>query len=228
MLPFTDRVEAGRLLASNLREYEGVPDVVVLGLPRGGVPIAFEIAQRLHTPLDVLVVRKLGVPWQPELAMGAVASGGIRILNHELIRSLNLSNYFVYGVIAREESELAKREALFRDGYPAQAITGRTVILVDDGAATGSTMLAAAEAVRKQRPKDIVIAIPVASRDAYRVFEAEIGRCVCLATPQPFYAVAQWYESFPQVSDKEVQALLSAARSRQGEEKSLVQSSIAG
>jgi putative phosphoribosyl transferase len=221
-------MEAGRLLASKLREYEGVPDVVVLGLPRGGVPIAFEIAQRLHAPLDVLVVRKLGVPWQPELAMGAVASGGARILNHELVRSLNLSNYFVYGVIAREEVELARREALFRDGYPAQALSDRTVILVDDGAATGSTMLAATEAVRKQRPKDIVIAIPVASRDAYRVFEAEVGKSVCLAIPQPFYSVGQWYESFPQVPDKEVQEFLSRARSHQGEEESLVQPSIAG
>ncbi|HEY7304887.1 MAG TPA: phosphoribosyltransferase [Bryobacteraceae bacterium] len=225
MLPFLDRIEAGRLLASKLESYEGRADVVVVGLPRGGVSVAFEIARRLRAPLDVIVVRKLGVPWQPELAMGAVASGGVRILDRDLIRSLNLSSYYVYGLIAKEEREIERREALFRNGYPAPALSGRRVILVDDGAATGSTMLAAAEAIRQQHPKEIVIAVPVASREACRTFHAEVDKCICLATPEPFYSVGQWYESFPQVADEEVQVLLSRARFDDAEKESLVQSS---
>lgn len=227
MLPFTDRAEAGCRLVSKLEAYAGRPDLVVLGLPRGGIPVAFEIAQRLGAPLDVVVVRKLGVRWQPELAMGAVASGGIRILDQALIRSLNLSNYFVYGTIAKEEKEIQRREALFRDGRPAPQLAGRTVILVDDGAATGATMLAAAEAVRGQYPKRIVIAIPVASRDAYAKFEAEVGKCICLAIPHPFFAVSHWYKSFPQVSDDEVQQLLSRSRIHTAEKEPLHQSSAA-
>jgi putative phosphoribosyl transferase len=225
MLPFQNRVEAGRLLASQLQGYAAKAEVIVVALPRGGVPVAFEIARCLDVPLDILIVRKLGAPWQPELAMGAVASGGIRLLDRALIRSLNLPNNYVYGLIAREEKEIQRRETLFRDGCPAQTLSGRTVILVDDGAATGSTMLTAAEAIRQQHPKQIVIAVPVASRDACLTFQARVGKCVCLATPEPFFAVGQWYESFSQVADQEVQILLSRARSRSTEKEFLVQSS---
>lgn len=224
MLPFSDRVEAGRLLASELAAYAGRSDLVVVALPRGGVPVAFEIAQRLHAPLDVLVVRKLGVPWQPELAMGAVASGGVRILDQALIDSLNLSNPVISRLIGKEEKEIERREALFRDGHPAQALSGRTVILVDDGAATGATMLAAMEAVRIEHPKEIVIAIPVASREACTAFKTEVDKYICLATPELFCAVGQWYESFPQVGDEEVQATLARARFHSSQKQSLVPS----
>lgn len=227
MSPFLDRAEAGRRLASKLEEYRGRLDVIILGLPRGGVPVAFEIAQHLHAPLDVVVVRKVGVPWQPEMAMGAVASGGIRILDQALIRSLNLSNYFVYGTIAKEEEEIERRERLFREACPAPELADRTVILVDDGAATGSTMLAAVEAVRRQHPKKIVIAVPVVSRDAYARFEAEAGKCICLMIPHPFLAVGRWYKTFPQVSDDEVQQLLTCSRIHTAEKESLQQSSAA-
>lgn len=157
--------------------------------------------------------------------MGAVASGGVRLLDQALIRSLNLPNNYVYGLIATEEKEIERRETLFRDGCPAQTLSSRTVILVDDGAATGSTMLAAAEAIRQQHPKEIVVAVPVASRDACIACQAEVGKCVCPATPEPFVAVGQWYESFPQVADEEVKTLLSRARSRSTEKEFLVQSS---
>lgn len=228
MLPFANRLQAGRLLASKLKTYKGDSGVVVVALPRGGVPVAAEIAEQLHAPLDVLVVRKIGVPWQPERAMGAVASGGVRILDRALIRSLNLSDYFVYSLVAQEEQVIERRETLYRNGSAAQVLSGRTVILVDDGAATGSTMLAAAEAIRRQHPKEIVLAIPVASREACAALGADFGRCVCLATPEPFYAVAQWYESFPQVADQQVQDLLAQARLHRAEPRSLVPSSRVG
>jgi putative phosphoribosyl transferase len=228
MLPFSNRSEAGRLLASRLTAYQGRPDVVVVGLPRGGIPVAFEIAQQLCAPLDVLTVRKLGVPWQSELAMGAVASGGVRILDRALIRSLNLSNYYVYGLIAKEEQAIEKREELLRGGHPAQTLSGRTVILVDDGVATGSTMIAAAEAVRMRHPKEIVVAVPVVSPEAYAIFKSASGECICLATPEPFFAVGQWYQSFQQVTDEEVEALLSRSLLRKAEKEFRVQSAAAG
>ena len=224
-LPFSDRIEAGRLLASKLEEYKDQPDVVVVGLARGGVPVAFEVAQQLHAPLDVLTVRKLGVPWQPEVAMGSVASG-IRLFDHALIRSLNLSNYYVYDLIAKEEKELARREALYRDGNPAVALSGQTVILIDDGAATGSTMVAARASILTKSPKEIVIAEPVASQGAYEAFKAE-EKCICLATPQLFFSVGQWYNSFPQVSDQAVKTLLCKARAQRANEESLAQTSVA-
>jgi putative phosphoribosyl transferase len=227
MLPLLDRVHAGRLLASKFRKYAGNPDVVVVGLPRGGMPVAFEIARHLCAPLDILVVKKLGVPWRKELAMGAVASGGVQMLDHALIRSLNLSNYYIYGLIASVEKELQRREALFRNGHPAKVPDDRTVILIDDGAATGSTMLAAAEAVRKQHPKEIIIAVPVASRDAFATFQSEVDECVCLDTPEPFCSVGQWYESFSQVTDAEVQDLLARSRFGKGEAEPLLHSSAA-
>jgi putative phosphoribosyl transferase len=220
MLCFSDRIEAGRILASKLDSYRRRTDLVIVALPRGGVPVAFEVAQHLKAPLDIVVVRKIGVPGQPELAMGAIASGGIRILDRALIRSLELPSYFVERLIIKEAAEIKRREQLFRDGHPALTLMGRAVILIDDGAATGSTMLAAVEAVRRQDAKEIVIAVPVASRDMRLAFEAEADCCICLATPEPFYSVSQWYESFPQVADQEVQDLLSRVRSSGAEKQS--------
>jgi putative phosphoribosyl transferase len=212
MLPFANRMSAGRLLASKLDGYAGRPDIVVAGLARGGVSVAFEIAQRLQAPLDVMVVRKVGLPWQPELALGAVASGGVRVFDQGVLKAVNLSNYFIYDLIAKQEEEVERRELLFRHGHPAECLRGRTVILADDGAATGSTMLAAAEAVRKQCAKEIVVALPVASRDACEKIQASVDKCFCLATPTPFFAVSEWYEEFPQVEDEEVQDLLVRSR----------------
>jgi putative phosphoribosyl transferase len=210
---FSDRAEAGDLLASSLKSYATRSDVVVVGLPRGGIPVAFQIACCLRAPLDLIAVRKLRVPRQPELALGAVANGGVRVLNPTVIRSVKLSIGHVYGAIAKEE-EIEKWETLLRGGNRTHSLSGRTVILVDDGAVTGSTMLAAAEAVRRQHAKEIAIAVPVASREAYRSFQHEVSTCVCLATPQPFLAVSHSYESFPRVTDEEVKDLL--ARSRNG------------
>lgn len=205
---FSNRTEAGRLLASRLRAYEGNQRLIVIALPRGGVPVGFELARNLHAPLDIMTVRKIGVPGQPELAMGAVASGGICVLNEDLIRSLNLSKYYVYAQIAKQRRELQKREMRFRRNGPAQSLSDRIVVLVDDGAATGATMLAAIQAVRTQSPKQIIVAVPVASAEACEKFETETGTCICLATPEPFLSVGQYYRSFPQVTDQEVEDLL--------------------
>lgn len=212
MLPFANRMSAGSLLASRLDGYAGKPDIVVAGLASGGVSVAFEIASRLQAPLDVMVVRKVGLPWQPELALGAVASGGVRVLDQVILKAVNLSNYFIYDLIAKQEEEVERRESLFRHGHPAECLRERRVILVDDGAATGSTMLAAVEAVRKQGAKEIVTALPVASRDAYEKIQASVDKCFCLATPAPFFAVSDWYEEFPQVEDEEVEELLVRSR----------------
>jgi putative phosphoribosyl transferase len=168
-----------------------------------------------------MVVRKVGLPWQPELALGAVASGGARVVDQNLLKTVNLSNYFIYSLIAKQEEEVERRESLFRGAYPAERLQGRTVILVDDGAATGSTMLAAADAVRKRSPREIVVALPVASHDACQKIEAKVDRCFCLATPADFFAVSDWYEEFPQVGDEEVQSLLIRSR------KSRVQNDMA-
>jgi putative phosphoribosyl transferase len=183
---------------------------VVLGLPRGGVVVAFEIAKALDAPLDVLVVRKLGVPWQPELAMGAVASNGVEILDSPLIQSIDISPVAIAEIVAREQEEVAKREELFRSGRNAQNFVGQTVILADDGIATGSTMLAASEAVRMRGGRETVIAVPVASRQAKAALEARGNKFVCLAAPRHFQAVGEWYESFTQVTDEEVKELLAA------------------
>jgi putative phosphoribosyl transferase len=212
MLPFSDRAEAGRLMAAELDGYAGKQEVVVVALSNGGVPVGFEIATRLRVPLEIMIVRKLGVPWQPELAMGAVASGGIQILDEELIRSLNLSESCVCHVVAKEEEEIEKREQLYRNGDRAQDLAGKAVVLVDDGAATGSTMLAAVEAVRAQKPKDIVVAVPVVSGYALMVFEARVSKCVYLAVPEPFDAVGRWYRSFASVNDEQVKTLLCRSR----------------
>jgi putative phosphoribosyl transferase len=209
---FSDRREAGRRLAALLQPLASEPDVIVLGLPRGGVPVAYEVAQALDAPLDVFVVRKLGVPGHEEYAMGAIASGGIRVLNHEVVRQLQIPSGAVEAVERDERRELERRERLYRDDRPVPSLRDRTVVLVDDGLATGSTMLAAVQAVRTQRPRRIVVAVPVASREAHDAMNRQADACVCVSTPDPFYGVGLWYLNFNQTTDEEVQELLAAAR----------------
>jgi putative phosphoribosyl transferase len=211
-LPFQDRVQAGRLLGAELATRELAANTVVLALPRGGVPVAAEVAEALKAPLDVVVVRKLGVPWQPELAMGAIA-GGTRVLEHRLIRELGVSDEELEGVVARETQELERRERLYRDGLPALLLRGRTVVLVDDGLATGSTMVAAARHVRGAHPQTVIVAVPVASPEACGRLRAEADECISLALPEPFYAVGEWYFDFRQTTDAEVQEILRCSRS---------------
>jgi putative phosphoribosyl transferase len=214
---FLDRSDAGRKLAAALSRYAGNANVQVLGLPRGGVPVAFEVAQALRAPLDVFIVRKLGVPSQPELAMGAVASGGVRVLNDEVLKQLGIPPSVVDHVAAVEQLEIERRERSYREGRPAPTLEGKTVILIDDGLATGSTMRAAAHGVRLQRPARTVIAVPVAAGMTCEVLRDDADEIVCLATPSQFFAVGQWYRNFEQTTDDEVRDLLTragAARSR--------------
>jgi putative phosphoribosyl transferase len=206
-LPFRDRSAAGRLLGSELATRELAADTIVLALPRGGLPVGVEVGEALNAPLDIVVVRKLGVPWQPELAMGAIA-GGIRVLDHALVRYLGISDEEIEAVVTRELQEMERREKLYRSGLPAPDLRGRTVILVDDGLATGSTMVAAARHVRSAHPQKLIIAVPVASTEACRRLRSEADECICLATPEPFSAVGEWYTDFRQVSDAEVQSIL--------------------
>jgi predicted phosphoribosyltransferase len=208
---FRDRREAGEVLAERLRAYAGRDDVVVLALPRGGVPVGFEVAAALGAPLDAFAVRKLGVPWQPELAMGAIASGGVRVLNDAVIRALNVSRGDIEEVAEEEERELARRESAYRDGRPRPEIRGKVVILVDDGLATGSTMRAAAEAVRKFDPARVVVAVPVGAADTCRAFRGVADEVVCADTPEPFFGVGAWYDDFGQTTDGEVRDLLARA-----------------
>jgi putative phosphoribosyl transferase len=208
---FTDRVEAGRFLASKLREYTDHPEVLVLALPRGGVPVAFEVARALRAPLDVFLVRKLGVPGHPELAMGAIASGGVRVLNEDVVGALGISRDVIEAVAAVEEQELERRERIYRGGRPPPDVRGRTVILVDDGLATGSTMRAAVAALRQHGPDRIVVAVPVGAPDTCEEFRSEADDVVCARTPEPFYAVGLWYGDFSQTTDEEVHDLLDRA-----------------
>jgi predicted phosphoribosyltransferase len=205
---FRDRTEAGRQLAQQLAGYANRPDVLVLALPRGGVPVAFEVAKALHAPLDVFLVRKLGVPGHEELAMGAVATGGVRVLNEPVVRALRIPQYVIDAVAAWEEQELARRERLYRGDRPPPDVRGRTVVLVDDGLATGSTMQAAVKALRQQQPAKIVVAVPTASPEACDALKLETDEVICAVTPQPFYAVGLWYEDFSQTTDEEVRELL--------------------
>jgi len=207
-LKFTDRVEAGRLLAEQLAAYADRPDVVVLGLPREGVPVAYEIATRLHVPLDIFLVRKLGAPGQPELAMGAIASGGARVLNEDVIRYLAVSPEVIEAVARAEQVELERRERAYRGDRPTPDLHGRVVILVDDGLATGSSMRAAIAVVRTQSPARVVVAVPVAARETCDELRREVGEIICLRTPDPFSAVGLWYEDFSQTTDEEVRELL--------------------
>ncbi len=205
---YNDRREAGRALAARLHGRFAGKDLLVLGLPRGGVPVAWEVARALGAPLDVYLVRKLGVPGHEELAMGAIASGGVRILNHDLIAQLGIPGPMIDQVTAREQRELARRERLFRGDRPEPRIAGRTVVVVDDGLATGSTMLAAVEALRAEHPSEIVVAVPVAASDACSALTRIADDCVCAATPVPFHGVGEWYRNFEQTPDDEVRALL--------------------
>ncbi len=210
-LPFSDRAEAGRLLGAELASRNLSKDSIVLALPRGGVPVGFEVARALGAPLDIVVVRKLGVPWQPELAMGAIASGGSRFLDEKLIRQMGISQGAVEAIAARETQEAERREQLYRGGRPALDLRNRTVILVDDGLATGSTMLAAVKCVKSLEPVSLIVAVPVGSKQACAHIRKWADKCVCLATPEPFVAVGEWYEDFGQTSDAEVRDLLAQA-----------------
>lgn len=210
-MQFKDRRFAGQVLAKELAAYTNHPDVLVLGLPRGGVPVAFEIAKALNAPLDVLVVRKLGVPDQEELAMGAIASGGVRIVNEYIISLVKISDEVIAKVAVQEERELERRERLYRSNRPLPNLQGRTVILVDDGLATGATMWAAVVAVRKQQPAQIVIAVPVGAPETCHELETKVDKIVCILTPSHFQSVGVWYENFPQTTDEEVCDLLAKA-----------------
>jgi len=208
---FQNRTTAGQVLAEKLVAYANRCDVLVLGLPRGGVPVAFEVAKALHAPLDVFLVRKLGVPGQEELAMGAIASGGVRVLNYDIVEALHLSEAVIERVAARQQQELERRERLYRQNRPLPQIRDRTVILVDDGLATGATMRAAVEALQLQQPAAIVVAVPVASPETYRELANKVDEVVCVETPVPFYSVGSWYDEFPQTTDTQVRELLQQA-----------------
>jgi putative phosphoribosyl transferase len=211
---FRNRSDAGRMLGSRLTGYANAPDVLVCALPRGGVVVAAAVAEALNAPLDFVIVRKLGVPGQPELAMGAIASAGVSVLSHSLIAQLGITRDEVDQVLAREQRELVRREALYRGAAPAPQVRDRTVILVDDGIATGSTVRAAASLMRQQQPKKLVIAAPVASPSTCRELADAADEIVCCARPEPFYAIGEFYQDFLQVSDDEVRELLQAGAAR--------------
>ena len=211
MSRFRDRREAGRLLGERLSAYAGRDDVVVLALPRGGVPVGYEVARSLGAVLDVFVVRKLGVPGHEELALGAVASGGVRVLNDDVVAALGLGDDEIDSIGERELAELERREHAYRGDRPPLALQGKVAILVDDGLATGATMRAAALAVRGFEPQSVVVAVPVAAEQTCDEFRGEVEEVVCAFTPEQFYAVGLWYEEFGQTSDEEVRELLQEA-----------------
>jgi len=211
---FRDRADAGRALAGELTEFAGRSDVIVLGLPRGGVPVAYEVARALDAPLDVFLVRKLGLPGHPEFAMGAIASGDVRLINEDVVRMYRVTDTELETIIAQEERELERRERSYRDGRPFPSVEGRTVILVDDGLATGASMRAAIVALREKSPARIVVAVPVAAAETCNEFREWVEDIVCAETPAPFYAVGLWYEDFEQTTDEEVHDLLRRANER--------------
>jgi predicted phosphoribosyltransferase len=208
---FENRTDAGRKLAARLAHHAGTPGILVLALPRGGVPVAFEVAKALQAPLDVFIVRKLGVPGHEELAMGAIATGGVRVVNDEVVRHYGVPPSVIDAVAAEEQKELERREREYRGTRTAPAVRGNTVILVDDGLATGATMRAAAAALRKQKPARLVVAVPVAAPDTCEEFRKEVDEIICGETPEPFLGVGGWYHDFSQTSDEEVQRLLDRA-----------------
>jgi putative phosphoribosyl transferase len=210
--PFHNRTDAGRQLAARLAAYRLPSDTLILGLPRGGVVVAFEVADALDLPLDVFVVRKLGVPQQPELALGAVATGGTILVNEDLVRRVGVSQAEIERVAATERRELERRERAYRDDVPAPDLEDRTVVVVDDGLATGATMQAAVSAIRKQHPRHLMVAVPVAAQESCGELKSLVDDIVCMITPPSFYAVGQWYEIFDQTSDDEVRSLLQKAR----------------
>ncbi len=211
---FRDRREAGRLLAAKLARYANRPDVMVLALPRGGVPVAAEVASALGAPLDVFLVRKLGVPGHEELAMGAIATGGVRFLNQDVVRALRIPESDIDAVAAKEQQELERRERLYRGDRPPPDVRGKTVILMDDGLATGATMHAAVKALRAWQPARIVVAVPTASPDTCEELQAVADDVICAITPEPFYAVGLWYADFSPTTDEEVRDLLASAAHR--------------
>jgi putative phosphoribosyl transferase len=205
---FPNRTEAGRQLAERLDKYAGREDVIVLGLPRGGVPVAYEVAKHLRTPLDVFIVRKLGVPGFEELAAGAIASGGVRVLNEDVMRAIPHADEVIEAATARETAELKRREQIYREGRPPPELRDRIVVLVDDGLATGATMRAAVKALRQRGVAKIVVAVPVGPPDTCRELEEEADETICLSMPEFFQAVGQYYEDFSQTSDEDVRELL--------------------
>jgi putative phosphoribosyl transferase len=211
---FPNRSEAGRRLATDLASYAGRSDILVLGLPRGGVPVAYEIAVALDAPLDVFIVRKLGLPGHEEFGIGAIASGGVRVVDEGVLRSYGVDGEMLDRITERERRELERREQLYRDDRPFPTVQDRTVILVDDGLATGSTMRAAVAALRAEGPHEIVVAVPVGAGETCSALSKVADAVVCLATPDPFYAVGLWYEDFEQTQDEEVHALLERAATR--------------
>jgi len=214
MAHFRDRRDAGRKLARELLHYANRSDVIVFALPRGGVPVASEVALALNVPLDIFIVRKLGVPGQEELAMGAIASGGIRVLNEDVIRMLRMPREAIEKVAGRELKELRRRERLYRGDNPPPEVRDRIVILIDDGLATGASMRAAVAALRAQNPKRMVVAVPVAAPETCQLFEREVDETVCAMTPEPFVGVGWWYEDFAQTTDEGVRLFLEDARRR--------------
>lgn len=214
-LPYRDRDEGGRVLGERLRQYSHRTDVVVLGLPRGGVPVAFQVARALAAPLDVFLVRKLGVPGQEELAMGAIASGGVRVLNHEAVRDHRISDAVIASATAHEAKELEHREKLYRGDRDPLIVSGKTVILVDDGLATGCSMRAAVHALRAKAPAHVVVAVPVGAADTCADFRNLADEIVCVATPSPFTAVGRWYDDFSPTTEDEVRNLLRLAERRE-------------
>ena len=210
---FVNRIDAGRKLAAQLKGYADRSDVVVFGLPRGGVPVAHEVAVALHLPLDVFVVRKLGVPGHEELAMGAIATGGVQVLNDDVVRMLNIPASVIDAVAERERNELQRRERIYRGDRPPTSVKGRTVILIDDGLATGSTMRAALAALRRQSPAKVVVAVPIGAAETCAAFQSEADETICAETPEPFYAVGVWYRDFSETTDEEVHDLLERAAS---------------
>lgn len=208
---FRDRREAGQQLARKLSRYANRPDVVVLALPRGGVPVAYEVAKALSVPLDVFLVRKLGVPGYEELAMGAIASGGVRVLNDQVVNALGIPDNVIDAVASWEQQELERRERVYRGERPPPEVHGKTVILIDDGLATGATMQAAVRALRQQEPARIVVAVPTAAPETCEQLKAEADEVICAITPEPFYAVGLWYEDFSQTTDEDVRELLAQA-----------------
>lgn len=207
---YRDRADAGRRLAALLSAYAGRHDTLVLGLPRGGVPVACEVARALTADLDVFLVRKLGVPGREELALGAIATGGVRVLNEGIVRALHIAPEAIDAVTAAQERVLRQRERLYRDDAPLPQIRNQTVMLVDDGMATGATMLAAVAALRQQAPAHLIAAVPVAAESTCREVAAEVDEMICAATPDPFYAVGLWYDDFGETTDDEIRRLLGA------------------